>query len=422
MRLRLPHEIYYGWLLIFTLGITTIVSYGSTYYLFGVLVVPIGHEMGWSRASLSGAYALGTMLAGVLGVPIGHLLDRHGARVLMSVGSMLAGLMLLGLSRVQALWQFYALWAGGFALVSGLTFYSVSFTVVASWFHRRRGAALALLTLLGGLASPIYIPLAGALIANFGWRRTLVVVALGQWGIALPLHSLVVRRRPEDLDLRPDGATDEIEAQSTPLSGLTLHAAMRRSAFWTLTASYALATLASAVILVHGIAYLIGRGYDAVLAASLVGLVGIASLPGRLVLNLLGDRVGTQRLLGFCLVAQAMGVVLFTHGSSLGWIVAYIVVYGAAFGAVSPLRAAVMAEHFGRRAYGTVTAAQGVPVALCAGLGPLAAGWLYDRWGSYEEAFLLSAGAFLLAGLGIFLTPQAAAMPKSVGLSDQKSR
>lgn len=404
---RRPHGLYYGWVLVTALGVTTIISYGATYYLFGVLVAPIGHDFSWSRASLSGAYALGTVLAGLLGLPIGRLIDRHGARVLMSLGSLCGALMLLGLSQVSTLWQFYVLWSGGFALTSSLTFYSVSYTVVATWFARRRGAALALLTLLGGLASPIFIPLAGALIPHLGWRGTLVVLAMGQLGIALPLHALVVRRRPEDLAMQPDGVPLSSVPTSTPLSGLSVAVAVRTRAFWALTGAYALATLASTVILVHGIAFLIGRGYDPVLAASIMGLVGLASLPGRLILNLLSDRLGPQRLLGVCLVMQAIGVIVLVRATSVGWLRAYVVTYGAAFGALSPLRAAVMADHFGRRAYGAITAVQGVPVALCAGLGPVAAGWLYDQAPQgYTLSLWLCVAAFVLAGISVGLAPR----------------
>ena len=403
--------LYYGWRLVVALGMTTIISYGTSYYLFGVLVVPVGRDLGWSRAAISGAYALGTVLAGLLGVPIGHLVDRHGARLLMAAGSALAGVALLGLAAVQTLSQFYLLWAGGLGLAGALTYYPVSFTIVTNWFDRRRGTALALLTLLGGLASPIFIPLAGILVVHLGWRATLAVLAVVQLAVALPLHALAVRRRPEDLGLHPDGASAPAPARSTPQSGLALRAALRRRAFWTLTATYALTTLATAVILVHAIAYLTGRGYAGTVAASIVGAVGLASLPGRFLLNLLSDRLGPQPLLSLCLAIQAFGVILLLHAASIGWLVAYVAVYGAAFGAISPLRAAVMARYFGRQAYGAITAVQGVPVALAAGAGPLIAGWLYDRLGDYDLPFWLCAGSFLLASLGVALTPRLSGSP-----------
>ncbi len=137
------------------LGITTIISYGTTQYLFGVLVVPLDATFHWGRASISGAYTLGLIIAGLLGVPFGYLVDRRGARLLMSSGSALAGLALIGLARVNALWQFYLLWSVGLGLAMALTLYPVTFTIVANWFVRKRGKALAILTLhLRSLESP----------------------------------------------------------------------------------------------------------------------------------------------------------------------------------------------------------------------------------------------------------------------------
>jgi MFS family permease len=269
---------YYGWVLMVVLGITTIVSYGTTQYLFGVLIVPLDATFGWGRASISGAYALGLIVAGLLGVPIGSLVDRWGARLLMSSGSALAALALFGLARVNTLGQFYLLWSGGLGLAMALTLYPVAF--------------------------------------------------------------------------------------------------------------------------------MISRGTDAVLAATLSGMLGLASLPGRYVFNVLSSRISAQKLLALSVVAQAAGIAVVVLASSLGWLILYVLIYGCAYGAFSPLRASVMADHFGRRAYGAITAVQGIPVAVCAGLGPLAAGWLYDGLHHYEVAFWMCACAFLLAASGIALAPR----------------
>jgi MFS family permease len=398
---------YYGWVLMVVLGITTIISYGTTQYLFGVLVVPLDATFGWGRASISGAYALGLVLAGLLGVPIGSLVDRWGARLLMSAGSALATLALFGLAHMAALWQFYLLWSGGLGLAMALTLYPVTFTVVANWFVRKRGKALAVLTLVGGLSSPICIPLAGALVAHVGWRSTLVVLGLAQLLIALPLHAFLLRRHPEDLGFSPDGEPALPVQAHAPLSGTTLTEALGSPVFWILTASLALVMLGSTVVFVHQVAFMISRGTDAVLAATLSGMLGLASLPGRYVFNVLSSRISPQKLLTLSVVAQAAGiVVLVLAESSLAWLILYVLIYGSAYGAFSPLRASVMADHFGRRAYGAITAVQGIPVAVCAGLGPLAAGWLYDGLHHYEVAFWMCAGAFLLAAGGIALVPR----------------
>ena len=398
---------YYGWVLMVALGITTIISYGTTQYLFGVLVVPLDAAFGWARASISLAYALGLIVTGLLGMPIGALVDRWGARLLMSVGSALAALALIGLARMETLWQFYLLWSGGLGLAMALTLYPVTFTVVANWFVRKRGKALAILTLVGGLSSPICIPLAGALVAHVGWRDTLVVLCLAQLVIALPLHALLLRRHPEDLGFLPDGEPAPSVQAHAPLPGATLAEAVGSPVFWLLTASLALVMLGSTVVFVHQVAFMISRGTDAVLAATLSGTLGLASLPGRYIFNILSSRISPQKLLTLSVVAQAVGIaVLVLASSTLGWLILYVVVYGCAYGAFSPLRASVMADHFGRRAYGAITAVQGIPVALCAELGPLAAGWMFDVLHHYELAFWLCAGTFLLAAIGIAIAPR----------------
>lgn len=395
-------------MLVWALGLTTIVSYGTTHYFFAVLVVPMQHELGWSRAVISGAFSLSLVTGGLFGLPIGRLVDRHGARALMSLGSILGAIGLTATSLVRDPWQFYVLWAGVIALSMALTLYPVTFTIITNWFWRRRGSALALLTLLGGLASPIFIPLAGFLVAHIGWRETLVLFGLAQLSIALPVHALVLRRHPEDLGLQPDGMARQppdgtVRKAAAP--GALLREATRSPAFWTLTAAFALGLCAHSVILVHQVAYLIGRGFDPVLAATAAGLLGAASLPGRYLLNRLSERLSPQALLAGCYVAQAAGVGLLALAAQPILVWAYVAVYGAAFGAISPLRASTMADHFGRRAYGAITATSGLPVAVAASGGPIAAGALYDRLGSYGLALGLTAGAFVVSALSVALTP-----------------
>src|SRR5258707_12240717 len=147
-----------------------------------------------------------------------------------------------------------------------LTLYPVTFTVVANWFVRKRGTALAVLTLVGGLSSPICIPLAGVLVAQVGWRSTLVVLGLAQLAIALPLHAFLLRRHPEDLGLSPDGEPALPEQVQGPLPGTTLSEALGSPAFWMVTVSLELAVLGGTVVFVHQLAFMISLGTNAGLA------------------------------------------------------------------------------------------------------------------------------------------------------------
>jgi MFS family permease len=399
--------LYYGWMLLVVLGVVTIVAYGTTQYLFGVLVVPVGAELGGARAALSTAYSGGLVVSALLGLPVGRIVDRHGARGVFMAGSTIGAISLLALSRATDLTTFAVIWALGLGLAMTLTLYPVSFVLVANWFHRRRGSAMALLTTIGGFSSPIYIPVAGWLIAAHGWRTALTVMAGTQLAM-LPLQAIAVRRRPEDMGLAPDGHTPDSPhaATAAPTSGATLHQAIQRRAFWLLTVAGAAGLLSVSALQVHQVPYMIARGVGPVIAASIAGLIGLASVPGRFLLNLLSQRVAPQRLMALALIAMAAGAAILALGGTTPAFVAYALVYGIGFGSVNALRATVMAEHFGRRAYGAITATQNIAVTLCAALGPILAGRLYDAAHDYRPALLAITAALLAATAATLFTPR----------------
>jgi MFS family permease len=396
---------YYGWILVVGLGVITIVVYGTVQYFFGVLVVPVGRELGWSRTELSLGYSISLALAGLLGLPLGRWIDRRGARGVLVLGSLFGGLSLIALSRVDALWQWEVLWGGGLGLAGAMTLYPITMAVVANWFHRRRGTAMATLTVLGGLASPIFIPLAGWLVPHAGWRQTLVLFGLAQLVIALPLALVLVRRHPEDVGLFPDGAPSADRTASHPEMGVGLRTAVGLPAFWTLTVAAFVGLGGSNILFAHQVAYMIGTGQPPAVAASLAGAVGLASLPGRLVLNLLSDRLPAQVLLAATQCVLALGVGALALGSLVG-LIAYVVIFGAGFGSSAPLIALVRAEHFGRRAFARIGAVQGIAALGGAALGPLVAGWTYDRTGSYLPALLAVAALYVVSAATMFFTPR----------------
>jgi predicted MFS family arabinose efflux permease len=270
---------------------------------------------------------------------------------------------------------------------------------------------MGLLTVLGGLASVIFIPLAGWLVPRLGWRQTLVVLGLINLLLALPLHLALVRRHPEDMGLLPDGVHSAAAPAAAVMFGDTLRQAARRLPFWTLTANVCLGLFGSNVVFTHQIAYLAGRGYTPELAAGVAGAVGLASLPTRYVFNVLSDRLGSQGLLGLAGILQAAGVLaLLLFAGSIAGLVLYVLTFGAAFGVTSALSASVRAAHFGRRAFGAITGVQGMLGLMSAALGALAAGALYDRLGSYTLALAITATAFVLAAAAMFCTPRPASL------------
>lgn len=396
----------FDWSLVVALGLTTIISYGTTYYLFGVLVVPIAADTGWNRATILAAYSASIVVAGLLGIPVGRAADRReAARGLLTVGSVVTGAALLLVAVARGPRTFCLLWAVGVGLGNALTFYPVTFTVLISRFASARGKALAVLTLMGGLASAVFMPLGGWLAGHAGWRGTLVAAALFNLLVAAPLHWFFGRH--EFSGKNADAASRVARpAVGTAPRSFTLSQALRVGTFWRLTAAIGLATFASRILIAHQVAFLTERLGDGLLAASATGLLGIISLPGRYGLNVLSDRFSPRVLLGMTLALAACGVGMLPRVDSRLSLGVYLAIHGFAMGAITPLQAMVMADAFGRARYGAISAAQGLPVALFAGAGPLLAGWLYDWAGNYQSALWVSAGAFFLAAAGVLTSAQ----------------
>ncbi|MGH7660620.1 MAG: MFS transporter [Vulcanimicrobiaceae bacterium] len=383
------------------MGVTTIVSYGVSQYLIGVLVPPIARDLGWDKAAINGAYSITVLVSGLSGFAVGRLADRFGARVLMSAGSALLGVSLLLLSRVQTLPEFYALWGAGIGLGTALTYYPISFTVVANWFDRRRMSALSLLTFFGAFASTVFYPLNGWLASTLGWRDAVAILGAVNLFVALPLHAFIIRRYPEDVGLVPDGGAIKGDDPAAPITGLRLSQALRTTAFWLITATISLSFFATTTVIVEHIDFLVSRGLPLTLVTTIVGLWGLAYLPGRTIVAFFGGKISLQVLIVATLLIEAAGVAILLGARDAWGAVGYVLVFGGAYGAIAPLRGAIMAENFGRRAYGSIISAQGIPIAVLSAMGPAVGGRIVDVIG-YGASFKLCI-ATLIAGALLML-------------------
>lgn len=352
-------RVYYGWVIVLTLSITELISWGALYYSFGVLLTPMQTELGWSRATLAGGFSLGLLTAGLAALPLGRWVDRRGPRALMTGGAIAGVLLLLALARVQDLVAYYLIWAG-IGLASAATLYEPAFAAVATWFRRLRSRALAVLTFFGGLASLAFIPLTERLIGAYGWRGALDALALiVAVGTILP-HALLLRRAPADLGLMPDGdrhLPDRAAPAPTPEVSVTLGAALRSGGFWWLAAAFSLTTFAVVTLNVHLVSYLIESGQTSGFAALAAGAHGLLSVTGRLTLAPMASRMALPRLLAGLFVMQALSIVaLVVVPAPLG-VLLYVLLFGMGSGASTPVRAALVADRYGPASYGRINGA-----------------------------------------------------------------
>lgn len=383
-------------------SITETISYGILAYSFTVFIAPMSTELDWSIASLTGAFSLGLLTAGFTAVLVGHWLDAHGARLPMSLGSLLAAVLLLGWSEIQSLWTFYLLWAGLGVAMAGVL-YEPAFAVLAKWFRRDLGKALTVLTFLAGFASVIFIPLSGYLVDTQGWREALKILALIQLA-TLPLHALLLRREPADLGLEPDGAPRPTAGPPVAaVSGLSPEQAFGRSDFRRLAIAFSLSTFAITAVSVHLVPLLVEAGRSATSAAGVGGAIGLLALPGRIVLTPLGD-LWPRRLVAAAIFGlQATGiVVLWLSAGVAAGVWAFVVLYGAGFGAITPARAALLAEYYGGRYYGRISGRMALINSLARAVAPVSTGVLVTlSAGDYRYLLVLLAIICALAALAV---------------------
>ena len=408
VRARLPTAsgLYYGWTLVATLAFTETVSWGIIYYAFSAFLVPMRQELGWSNATLTGAYSVALLVAGLAAVPVGRWVDQHGPRALMTAGSILGTGLLLAWAAVDSVAGFYLLWAA-MGLAMAATLYEPAFTVVTAWFARGRNRAMLLLTFVAGFASTIFLPLSTWLIEWLGWRQALVALA-GILAVGtIPLHALVLRRRPEDMGLQPDGDPSPEPGSATPtsLTGTTLHAAMRGAAFWWLSLAFSLGTLSSVAVGVHLIPYLVEGGYSAGFAATATGLIGATQVAARVVVSSLGDRWPQVGITAAVFGLQGVSLVVLLWWESPAGVLLSVILLGAGRGAVTLMRAGLVAELYGRRHYGAVAGAVAAFIAGSRAIAPVGAGVAYVWLGGYNPVFWLLAGASLLAGVAMIGVP-----------------
>jgi MFS family permease len=396
-------KLYYGWVIVGTLATTETISWGILYYAFAAFLVPMQHELGWSTAALTGAYSLALLVSGLAALPVGRWVDRHGPRLLMTLGSSGGALLLLAWAHTASLPGFYLLWFA-IGVVMATTLYEPAFTVVATWFRHQRSRALLLLTFVAGLASTIFLPVSTVLIEHLGWRQALVVLAVFLAATTIPAHALILRRRPEDLGLLPDGDAlrEGVRAlASLPLEGVTLRQAVREHAFWWLTTAFFLGMLSTVAVAVHLIPFLLADGYDPGFAAMATGLIGATQVAARVVVTIAGDRCPHALLTAAVFALQGAAVLILIVWRHLSGVLLAVVLLGAGRGAVTLMRATLIAERYGRAHYGTIGGALALFVNVAAALAPVGAGVAYQLAGGYDAVFVGLAGISLLAALAM---------------------
>lgn len=385
-------KIHYGWVVVAAGAVITCVAMGALFAL-PVYLQPMAEETGWSCAGISFAMTIGFIVMGVAGFAWGTISDRIGARPVVLLASLLLGAGLFIASRATDLLVFQVAY-GGLVGASGGAFFAPIISATLGWFNKNRSLAVSLVSVGGGVAPMVITPLATVLIATYGWRSAMFVIAIAATALLVPV-GLLIRRAPETVETPAPVPVGSSAAPAPKAS--TAWTALRTPQFIVLAATFFLCCAAHSGPIFHTVSYAMICGASALAAASIYSVEGVAGLFGRVLFGMLADRVGVRRVIVGGLALQALGIYLYIYVSELTHFYLLAVVLGLVYGGVMPLYSVLARDYFSQKVMGTVLGATTLTSSLGMAFGPLGGGWLYDTYGTYHSLYIASAGVGLAA-------------------------
>lgn len=378
-----------------------------------LFLIPVGASLGLNRATTSLIFSLGRSEGAVNGPFVGYLVDRFGARKIMFIGTILAGIGFIIFASADNVWIFALGYLGFVSLGATMAFQDSTTAMVVMWFSRYRVRAMSIREATGNLGSTILIPLMTLMIAVYDWRMAAFMGAGAYLVLILPLIPLL-KESPESIGLLPDGASEnEVKGARDAATGsapganpielerlrryydgaeFTVREALRTSCYWYLLTGTMLRQVSRVAIDLHYVAILEWKGFDLSMAALIFTLRLGMNVPSKLIVGYFGDRVPAQVVLGGGMVLYAIGMVLLLS-SSLVWVLLVSAVVSGMSEGITPVNWGVIGDYFGRHHYATLRGIINMSYSWALLSVPFAAGWWFDQYTSYTVVIIVSLGA-----------------------------
>ena len=399
--------IYFGWYVVVATGFVAFVTTGAR-SSFGIFIIPLEDEFGWSRFMLSLAVGTGFLVNGVTQPFIGRLFDRFDGRTVIMTGLVIAGLATASLS--LTFHYLYLFFVFGLLLSVAMSGASIvnTMALLSKWFHRRRSTVLGLNVAGASLGGLTLVPFGMFLLQATSWRVTWAALGLVILLLALPMVYFFIRDDPAKMGLQPDGDTDDGSHDDTPalrrgpIEVDEWAQSFRSWPMWQISGAYTVCGITTGMIAAHFVPYAIGQGVSASMAAIIFGVMMALNVVGGLGAGLLGDKFGRKNLLAavYALRGVAFLLLLVMPGEQGVWV--FAVLAGFSWIASVPLTSSLIADVYGVRALGTIS---GISF-LCHQVGSfvsiLAAGLLFDITGSYTLPFAVGGALLFPAALSAF--------------------
>ncbi len=409
--MRLPF--FYGWIIVAVTFVTMAIGVNAR-TAFSLFFPPIIDEFGWERGITAGAFSFGFLVSGAVSPLIGRLMDRAGPRAVMELGvALMAGGLLLAPLTTQP-WHLYltiGVMVGAGSVCLG---YSGQSLFLPNWFIRRRGLAMGLAFAGVGIGSVTLLPWVQLMIEQTGWRTACTAMGILILAVLAPIN-LLLRKRPEDIGLEPDGDAAPSVASAKPISNIvdaawagtdwTLKRAIGTARFWWIALGYFCGLYIWYAVQVHQTKFLLDIGFSPAVAVWALGVVSLLGIPGQILLGHVSDRVGREWIwaascLGFAICFAAL--IALRYAPVLPLVYLMILTQGALGYGLTSIMGAVVLEIFQGKQYGSIFGT--IMLAALAGgaAGPWATGILYDLYGSYTVAFSIGIAVSVLSAIAIW--------------------
>ncbi len=375
--------------------------------VLGALTPELQAEYGWSTASIALTMVIGGVGGGVLATFVGPIADRHGPRMLLFISVGLVAGMMFALGFADKLWQFLLLWGVGRGITVAVIDIAVV-VVIANWFIAKRGSAMGM-TMVGTRSGMMIFPLvisAGLWLGGLREAFLLMALLIVVVGLAPPL---IMRRRPEDVGLRPDGlrrvAVGLGDSTLTTMSDpdWTVREAIRTRAFWLLLFGTTMLMVVGGSVNFTFVSHMTQNGIDADTARSALALWAGMGIIGGVIGGELRQRLDVRYALPLVICVTASAVVWFILTDKVWMAFVFAVWHGLSFGAQLPLNRISFPDYFGRYSVGRIRSVTAPPQLILNAFGPFVSGLVIDSRGSYDLIYIVFVGLLLSAALSVLL-------------------
>lgn len=381
------------------LSLAQLITWGSVFYTFALLMEPVERELGLTRAQSSLAFSLALFAEGVFAYPVGRWIDRGHERAVMTGGSLLVAAALAAHAFVHSAAGFYLAWLVlGAALAA--TLYSPVFAVVTRRYPQDFRRAIITLTFLGGLASSVFIPVSAWLIATWGWRTALLVLAAVHLLVCVPLHAVCLRGAPPATQAHAGGAHSP--------------ARLLRSAPFLLIGAFVVGMMAiTAAIPPHLISLLRESGLREAWVIAIPATIGVVQVLGRLLLYFFEHRFDlhvANRVIPF-LIPLALAALIAGAASPAAGLL-FVLLYGLGNGMLTIVKGTAIAQYVNREHVASLNGALGVPTAVARAIAPALLGLMWTQQAGYRWGLAVLLGTGVLAALALVLAQRRSLLPR----------